>query len=79
MRVTRKVPKMAGKIPPWVIPFRGAWVRNSQLIARPAFSPDVIEEKEKDGQDEVEAGPEGEEADELGDLLLGGLLHCSRS
>ncbi len=33
MIVTRNVPKMAGKMPPSVMPLRGAWVRNSQVIA----------------------------------------------
>ena len=33
IRVTRNVPKIAGKMPPSVMPRRGAAVRNSQLIA----------------------------------------------
>ena len=69
MTVTRKVPKIAGKIPPSVIPWRGARVRNSQLIAPPPLADDVVEEKEENGQNEDQAGPEKEEAQELGNLL----------
>jgi hypothetical protein len=30
IRLTANVPKMAGKMPPFVIPSRGGWVRNSK-------------------------------------------------
>ena len=42
--VTKKVPKMAGKMPPSVMPRRGAWETNSQLKVAAPFASYVIEE-----------------------------------
>ena len=42
------MPKMAGKMPPAVIPSRGAWVRNAQRQVRRAVADDVEQDDRQD-------------------------------
>ncbi len=79
MTVTRNVPKMAGKMPPSVMPLRGAWRQELPGDRPAALRADVVEEEDEDGQDEAHGQPQGQEAGGLGDPLPGGLFHRSLS
>ena len=62
MIVTRKVPKMAGKMPPFGHALPRGFRQELPGDRAAAFLADVVEEEEQHGQDEEHGRPQGQEA-----------------